>query len=307
MSAWRIVCDAGGTNIRVARARGPFDISQVEVVPTLEAASLSNVLSSYLLRCGDGALCEGAYIAAAGPVENEAIKLTNAHLEIAAREVRNAIHKPVRLINDLEAVAWAVPHLAPDALEAVCDVAMPLAGPRLIVNVGTGFGAALLLDLAPGAHVVACEPGHMKLAAFLGGEAAAITAKWSIEDVISGSAFADRGKLAHLWGWDGPTGCAPADLFEGAEQSEAGRRFLRDVSAVFGQICGDLVLATGAWGGVYTCGSVASAWLRHADRERFAASFRDKGPMGSRIARTGVYHIAAPHPALIGLAIAPLA
>ena len=34
MTGWRIVCDVGGTNIRIARSEGPKQPAEVSVQPT---------------------------------------------------------------------------------------------------------------------------------------------------------------------------------------------------------------------------------------------------------------------------------
>jgi glucokinase len=57
---------------------------------------------------------------------------------------------------------------------------------------------------------------------------------------------------------------------------------------------------------VYITGSVASAWGHVADIDAFRAAFCDKGPMSFRMTRVPVHHIVAQHPALKGLAVAPL-
>ena len=69
---------------------------------------------------------------------------------------------PVVLVNDLEAVAAALPHLADDDLTTLGTVApvRPERRTMLAVNVGTGFGAASV-DLArrPLVHLPERSPG----------------------------------------------------------------------------------------------------------------------------------------------------
>jgi glucokinase len=302
MTSWRIVCDAGGTNVRMARCEaGRLD--HVRIVHTSPGLDIAALLSGYAATFSDRAALAGAMIAAAGPVMDEHVKLTNADVTIHASSVREALHRPVRVLNDLEAVAWALPHLTGADIRAISACEMPLAGSKLAVNIGTGFGASLLIDTPHGAHVCALEPGHMKLAAAgLPGE---ITATLSIEEVLSGLALSDSATAAQFWRWSGARE-AGLDLFSRAHESEDGRRFISAFSALFGQVCGDLVLATGAWGGVYTTGSVAAAWARGGDVEAFRAAFCDKGPMSARMARVPVQHITLDHPALTGLGVAPL-
>ena len=302
MNSWRIVCDAGGTNVRMARCEASR-LGHVRVVPTSAGLDIAALLSGYATTFPDREALAGAMIAAAGPVMDEHVKLTNADVTIHAAAVRETLQRPVRVLNDLEAVAWALPHLTGADVRAICACEMPLAGPKLAINIGTGFGASLQIETPHGAHVCALEPGHMKLAAAgLPGE---VTARLSIEDVLSGLALRDSATAAHFWRWNGARH-AGAELFSRAHESDDGRRFILAFSALFGQVCGDLVLATGAWGGVYTTGSVAAAWARGGDVEAFRAAFCDKGPMSTRMARVPVQHITLGHPALMGLGSAPL-
>jgi glucokinase len=281
MTDWRIVCDVGGTNIRIARSDGPKQFSHLNVEATERCISLPAALQRFWRQFDDRDSFTGAAIAAAGPVEAGRVTLTNGPLTIERDAVSAEIGgKPVALFNDLEATAYAVPLLTAEDLAPVVAVFDPLAGPRLVVNVGTGFGAALLVQTTTGWQSVATEAGHMTLGGLeprVGIERTA-SAAGSVEDRISG--------LALCGGSSRPLDRMP---------------FSSDFGELFGAVCGNLVLATGAWGGVTLCGSVASAWCRMGDFQSFAAAFRDKGRMSKRMDRVPVSEIILPHPALIGL------
>ena len=301
MTAWRLVCDAGGTRTRIARSAGPHSVLDVQVIPTAGSISLAQTLAGFAASYSDVESFEGAAIAGAGPVQDGVVALTNADLAIDARAVSAALQRPVRVINDLEAVAWALPHLSPAELLPVIDVELPLSGPRLVVNIGTGFGAALLIDTPNGRHVLGCEPGHMTLALPWRTDVGPL----SVEEVLSGLTLGNPARRSTVWG-DGHDAGDLADPFAADAPGGDAQAFRQTFSALFGQVCGDLVLATGAWGGVFTCGSVANAWVKTADRDAFSIAFRSKGPMQPRMQRVQVQHIAVSHPALIGLAAAPL-
>jgi len=86
---------------------------------------------------------------------------------------------PVALVNDLEAVALAVPMLMPADVEWWTADA-PLKGSILCLGIGTGFGGALWKD----GTVQSMEPGHDSLGFFppLGREV-------TVEEVVSGKAY----------------------------------------------------------------------------------------------------------------------
>jgi glucokinase len=281
MKGWRIVCDVGGTNIRFARSEGPKQLARLCIESTERCTSLPAALRQYWLQFDDRESFQGAAIAAAGPVEAESVTLTNSPFTIEREAVSAEIGgRPVALFNDLEATAYAIPFLTAQDLRPVVEVPKPAAGPRLVVNVGTGFGAAILVHTSAGWQSVATEAGHMTLGTFAqshGVDDTAVNAV-TVEDRISGLALS------------GATGL-----------SLNRRSFSPVFGELFGAVCGNLVLATGAWGGVTLCGSVAAAWCRTREFAPFIASFCNKGRMSKRMAHVPVSEIILPQPALIGL------
>lgn len=293
MTSWRIVADVGGTNVRFARAAYDGTISDVLVSPTSAFPTFLDALASYVLSAGGLEQCSGFAIGAAGPIENNSVQLTNGTWSIHAIDLSSHFGRPVRLINDLQAIALALPALGEADLTCLGDNRPNPLAPRLAVNIGTGFGASLLVPSASGATAVACEPGHMKLAVPTDLQRAVPLASPSVEQVLSGLA------LKTIWGQaEDPS--KVTSVFAARDDATAGDGVER-FSTLLGQVCGDLVLATGAWGGVYLCGSVATAWWASASFDAFGASFNDKGPMSSRMTPVAVALIRHPHAALVGL------
>jgi glucokinase len=281
MTDWRLVCDVGGTNIRIARCEGPKKLVNVTVRPTAQCSSLQDALLDYCRAFDDHDSVSGAAIAAAGPVEAGRVTLTNHHTTIDREAIMARLGgRPVAVLNDIEATAYALPLLSADDIAPVVEAPNPKAGPRLVVNVGTGFGAALLIQTASGWQSVATEAGHMTFAAIdqTGNIETKLSETVSVEDRLSGLALS-----------------AAADESVGRGQISA------SFGDLFGSVCGNLVLATGAWGGVYLCGSVASAWCRTGGLSSFRAAFQNKGRMSDQMARVEVSAIILPHPALVGL------
>lgn len=308
MTGWRIVCDAGGTTVRVARHDEMNALSRIDIMPTADCTNVSDMLMSYARGFADFDQLDGLAIAAAGPIDNGSVKLTNAPLSISASDVgRTFGGRPVRLLNDLEAVAWSLPGLKADEYDPIRIASDALRGPRLVVNLGTGFGAAVLVPVPSGWHSLACEPGHMRLAP-CGDDGAAGARDWSIEQALSGMALASAAEAGSYWhssSWLLQSG-DHAGRFAAAHQSPQGLAFLQEFGRLLGQVSGDLVLATGAWGGVYLCGSVAQAWSTSPDKAAFVAAFEAKGPMSARMRRVSAYQVLAPFPGLRGLCAVPL-
>ena len=107
-----LLADIGGTNARFAILRDG-ELGPVTHVPVAGHARFADALRAYLRMAN--AACEAAILAVAGVVADERCALTNAPWVIDAAELRAAFNFDyVRLVNDFEAIAWALPHLAED-------------------------------------------------------------------------------------------------------------------------------------------------------------------------------------------------
>jgi glucokinase len=297
MTSWRIAADVGGTNVRFARVTAAKKLEDLVSWPTKSYTSFVDALSAYVAHIGNLDRCEGAAIGAAGPEQNNTVKLTNGDWIVAAAEASACLeHRPVRVINDLQAIALAIPHLAADDI-APFKTNAPQAKhperarlPTLAINIGTGFGGSLLIATGTEWISIPCEPGHMKLALASKDAAQFGNEMLSIEDILSGLGLKKY--------WNGET----QHFLDRSPETDSDRQDMERFSRLFGQVCGDLVLATGAWGGVYTCGSVAAAWFTRGDHVAFREAFESKGPMSDRMKTVPLGHITHPQATLIGLA-----
>ncbi|MFN3450194.1 MAG: glucokinase, partial [Roseococcus sp.] len=117
-----LLADIGGTHARFARAEGgrPGEVLTLRVA---EHARFEEALALARARLGSPPrfLC-----AVAGPVEAGRAALTNAPWVIEAATLPFA---EVRLLNDLEAMAWALPVLAPGEVEVWGAGATPPTAP----------------------------------------------------------------------------------------------------------------------------------------------------------------------------------
>ena len=197
-----LLADIGGTNTRVALARdGAVARDTIRRFANAAATGLAPILAAYLEEIGTG--CEGACVAAAGPVQDGTAEMTNLDWIITPDDIRRATGAgTVAILNDLQAQGHALDRLAPDALrEILPGASRPRPGARLVVGVGTGFNAAPVHRTDRGLLVAASECGHQSLP--LRGEDDLRLARYveaahgfaGVEDVLSG-----RG-LERLYGW----------------------------------------------------------------------------------------------------------
>lgn len=304
MKLRRIVADVGGTNCRFGISAGPGDLSEIRSYPTAGATSFTSALSAYVADVGLGSAeswCNSACIAAAGPVDAGAVQLTNAAWSISAPDVSQHLGGvPVVLVNDLAAVGLLLPHLqSGDVKPLGCDPRAVIAGNRIAINVGTGFGAATAVRSDADRWAIAAgEAGHMSLAPATTEEAAVLRAGLTVEDILSGAGI---GRLYSALTRESPARRTADEVFSAVANDPAAARTTALTARLLGRITGDLVLATASWEGAFLCGSVIRGWLGVGDLAAFRASFEDKGPMRARMSRVPTFLIRNPEPALLGL------
>ena len=246
---------------------------------------------------------ERLYCAVAGPVEPQRAALTNAPWVIEAAALPFA---EVRLLNDLEAMAWALDALAPPEVETWREGIPAPDAPRLVIAPGTGLGLAA----RQGDRVIATEAGHSAFAPH-DEEEAAILAQLrarqgavSNEDLLCGAGLPRlAAALAALRGAPPP----PADAAALAAAAARGDALAGAAIALFwralGGFCGDAALMHGARGGVHLAGGAVAGLLPFCDRAAFLARFDAKPKMQGYLARISVRRIAHPEPGLLGLAV----
>jgi glucokinase len=81
---------------------------------------------------------------------------------------------------------------------------------------------------------------------------------------------------------------------------------LNTFCALLGSVCGDFVLAGGAYGGLYLAGGIIPRMIPFLRASNFVQRFREKGSMGDLLAAVPLYAITTAQPGLIGAAHAPL-
>ena len=306
----RLVADIGGTNARFALASGAGETGAAASLRVADFPRFDDALGAYLARLDEDARAriESAAFAAAGPVEGDTIKLTNAPWRIAAHDVSARLDIPIRLFNDLQAVALALPFLGTGDVAPVGPAPFqPASTERMVaVNVGTGFGAATAIHAEEGWLACPSEAGHMSLPAANAKEAELLSALVpghvaTLEDVLSGA-----GVGALYAAVSGEAAIDAGAVFAQAGDDPAARRVVALMSRWLGRAAGDLVLASAAWGGAYLLGGVVNGWAAHCDTQAFRAAFEDKGKMYARM--RGVFSgvVTRQDVALLGLAKAAI-
>jgi glucokinase len=283
---WRLVGDVGGSNARFARASDGA-LRERRCYAVRDYSSFYDALDGYLAETGGREGCHSAAIGVAGPVDHGRVKLTNAAWTIDARETAAHVGGvTTAVVNDLQAVALSLPHLAEQELTPL-GTAVRAGGerrPMLALNVGTGFGAAALIPAGDGWVTSGCEPGHMALGAIDAEQLAIIEGIPTVEDALSGRGVkALYTRVAKHQGAAAREDWSSADIFRNARSDAAAAETMRHFSLLLGRVAGDLALASGAWSGVYLCGSVVDGWAEVGDIALFREQFEHKGLMTERM------------------------
>ncbi|MBW8783144.1 MAG: glucokinase [Novosphingobium sp.] len=311
-----VAVDIGGTHARFALARvdGAITLSDPVTLHTADYASFATAWEEFARRQGGG-LPAAAAIAVAGPVNGEAMRLTNAPWILRPAEFAASlgIERHV-LVNDFAAVGHAVARAGPEHFVHLTgpDVPLPTSGTLSIVGPGTGLGVAhVWRDGRGGYRVQPTEGGHIDFAPLDALEDRILARlrqrhrRVSVERVVSGPAIVDIYEtLAAIEGkpitpmddtavWQ--RGMAREDSLAAA----AIDRFCLSL----GSVAGDIALAQGATG-VAIAGGLGLRLRDKLPRSGFAERFRAKGRFEGMMAALTVKLIVHPQPGLFGAAAA---
>lgn len=309
----RLLGDIGGTNARFGwQAFEGAVISQVQVLPCAEHASLLEAVQSYLQQQGLTAP-DCAAFGIANPVTGDQVAMTNHHWRFSVSALREGLGLArFLLLNDFTALALSLTQLPPAQKRAIGggqaapDAAIGLIGP------GTGLGVSGLLPLGYQNKwlPISGEGGHVSLSAATALEFAAIEllrkryGHVSAERVISGAGLVDLyHALCELKDGQGREITTPAEVLARAQAlpGSSANEALDMFCGFLGSVAGDLALTLGARGGIYIGGGVVPRLGERFAASPFRARFEDKGRFKSYLQAIPTWVIESPvSPALQG-------
>ncbi len=321
-----LVGDIGGTKVSlgicaVGKPSDPPTIQHIEIYPSTDADSLTSLISHYLSR--DIPSVAGAVLAVAGPVSQGQSKITNLPWALDEGQLQADLNIPfIRLINDLEAVAYAIPYLTSDGMHVLNQGVAASGGNVGVIAPGTGLGESFLTSGPQGYQVHASEGGHtdfaptreieIKLLHFLMKDHDHV----SVERVCSGMAlpdmyrfFRDHEGMAESSGVIdalAPASDPGAAIIQAAmdmqQPCDLCRVTLETFVSILGAEAGNLALTTMATGGIYLGGGISPRILPVLDEGSFMAAFCRKGRMSDLLSRIPVHVILDSQAALRGAA-----
>jgi len=307
-----LLADIGGSKSRFALANAAGRPERILVIDNDEVAGFEGAVARYLDETG--VRPRSATLAIAGPINDEEIVLTNRAWRFRRGDLARRFGlSALRVVNDFEAIAWALPALGAAETRQLGAVALAEARPeerrdavKLVLGPGTGLGVAALLPIELGWRVVASEGGHSALGPRSADEVPAFEQLWkecgsvSAECVLSGAGLVrlaralDRDAASHP-----PETIVASALAREPAALAATRMFVR----LLGRFAGSMALTFKAAGGVYIAGGVASGLGPLLDEPHFRAAFETHPPHQSMLAQIPTLLVTCEEPGLIGCAV----
>jgi len=304
-----LLADIGGTNARFALL-ADGTVGNIAHLAVSDFGSFGEALDRYLGGLPQAGVIGAAILAVSGAVEDGRCALTNNPWVIDAAELC-AAHgfSMVRLINDFEAVAWALPRLSPGQLLRVGGRQPVEGAPLVALGPGTGLGVAASIPHADGHLVLPSEGGHSTMAGSSPREDAVIAhlrrrlGHVSAERVLSGNGLENlHDALAALDDITLPRRSAAEITRAGIEGSCPTSRAAIDMfCAMLGTVAGNLALTFGAKGGIFIAGGVLRHMPEYFAGSQFRARFEEKGRFRSYLEPIPTYLILDDDAAFDGL------
>jgi glucokinase len=310
MTQLALLGDIGGTNSRFGLMElGSMEVRDVEVLKNDNYDGLEAAISHYVEKRGIRELAAAA-VDVAAPVDRERITLTNRDWTFSAESLRRAARaRRFRLLNDFEALAWSLPHLAANDLVQIGGVAATKPEVKVVLGPGTGLGMATLAPLPGGGWLpIPGEMGHTTLPVVTAAELALkdrIIGKnkfAEVEDVLTGPGLlALYRAVAERPVHDRPEAVLQAALKGG---DTAADRTLDHFMTFLARLAGDAAMALQARGGVYLAGGIAPSIAARLQSPKYRAVFEEKGRLSEVMKRIPWFVITDPFPAFKGCAAA---
>lgn len=329
--------DVGGTKTLLGLfTPDPERPSPVEVgeFATLEYDALEAMIDEFLRAWNvEPRHLKATSIGVAGAVKAQVARMTNVPWIVDASSVsaRTEI-KRCRILNDLEALAYAIPVLRADELSTLQTGVKVEEGNVAVIAAGTGLGEGFLHNVEGRFIALASEGGHADFSARtpreveMVGALARIFGRVSAETVISGPGIVNIYQFTHDAFGTGPllapSSIAPARLCHGVGQvadvgdlppriteAASAKRCPQCVEAMdmfvaaYGAEAGNIALRGTATAGVYVGGGIAPKNLDALRTGTFMQAFRAKEPLDEFVAQIPVSVILNDDAGLLGAAV----
>ena len=283
-----LAADIGGTSTRLRLVHGDGTLDEKDY-SSQDYPDLNSILEHFL-KANSGIELQAACLAVAGPVRDGKARVTNLPWEVYESRISEDFAIPqVRIINDFEAIGYALAILQPDDFYELQVGSPDSVGTRALIGAGTGLGVAIVTRCGEGWQVLPGEGGHVDFAPRTTEQQALLdylleqNARVSVEMLLSGPGLERIYEFICT-----QDGLDPSSARRTAESVSSTALLGRDPLAVkaldifveiYGAQAGNLALTSLATGGVFIAGGIAPKILSVLKRGEFIERFSDKPPM----------------------------
>lgn len=314
--------DVGGTKTSLAILSPEQGLRSPLAIRTVRSADypdLESVAESFL--ADTGYRVAAASIGVAGPVVDGVTTATNLPWQVSVEGFRQRLRlEQFDLLNDLEAIAYAIPELQPNELHTL-NVGHPVEqGTIAILAPGTGLGEGYLTWTGSGYKALPSEGGHADFAP--SGELQQRLLAYMAEHVghVSWERVCSGLGMANLYAFVRDQDLAPEPEWLAAEIATAGDPTPVIVShamsgdtgctlctaafelflAILGAEAGNMYLRLLSQGGVYLAGGIPPRIVSALERPVFMNAFTSKGRLSHVVERAPLHIVLAQDVGLLG-------
>lgn len=316
--------DIGGTKTNLAifsPERGAREPLAQKIFPSGQYPSLEAIVQEFLSTVD--VPVERASFGVAGPVVDRHATITNLPWVMDEKQLQEHLHiRQVRLLNDLEAIAHAVPHLQPSDLRTLNMGEPVLHGPLAVIAPGTGLGEAFLTWETSHYYPHTSEGGHTDFAPTNEQEIGLLRYLLTRYPHVSCERVCSGLGIPNIYTYLRDTGYAPEPAWLTQQLAAASDLTPVIVSAaldektpcelcvatlamftsILGAQAGNLALTVLSTGGIYLGGGIPPRILSLLEKGKFMQAFTHKGRFATLLSRIPVQVILHPEVALLGAA-----
>ncbi|MDX9861857.1 MAG: glucokinase [Rhodospirillales bacterium] len=307
-----LVADIGGTNARFALVGADGSVGHVRSLASRDYTDPAAAAQAYLAEMRPPTPPRRAAIGVASAISGDRVELTNVSWSFSIAETRRRLGlDSLNVVNDVVALALALPDLDDTQRATVGEGQAVPGAPMAAVAPGTGLGVGALTPFGDGWAPVASEAGHAPLAVRDDVEIAILAVLRRRFGHVSGERALSGPGLVNLYhafceldGIAADPEMTPAGVTKGATDGDnpqcaaAARLF----STMLGSFAGGMALTFCARGGVFIGGGVVRRMGTAFDGAAFRRRFIDMGRFTDYVAAIPTFLVTHPTPALLGLA-----
>jgi glucokinase len=317
--------DIGGTkaNLAIFSSETGWRVPYAEATfPSANYSSLETLVHEFLAQ-HDFAI-DRASFGVAGPVVAGRANITNLSWMMEVTQLQQELHIPsVRLLNDLDAIAHAVPYLKSQDLHTLNKGQAVSGGAIAVIAPGTGLGEAFLTWDGSRYQAHTSEGGHADFAPANSLQVELLRYLMTRFPHVSFERVCSGKGLPNIYDYLKDSGYAeepqwlaeqlattrdrsPIIVNNALDKENACKLCVATLNtfvSILAAEAGNLALKVLATGGLYVGGGIPPRILYYLESERFMKAFTHKGRFTQILAQMPVHVILNPKVALLGAAI----